>query len=101
MRCTVIARCVILLDALRHVAYILEFYIVNDIIMICLTVNGSVDKPKLRNPFRRHEIAPASSLPVFLLIYLCKLDKTYRVSEARQSGYALEHHMKKCHLPNL
>ena len=87
MRCTVIARCVILLDAFRHTAYILAFYIVYGIIMICLTVNGSIYKLE----FRRHEIAPTSSLPVVsLLIYLCELDKTYRVSEARQSGYAFE-----------
>ena len=39
-------------------AFILEFYIAFDIILICLTGDCFVNKLKLRDPFKSYEIAP-------------------------------------------
>ena len=56
----------------------MEFYIIYEIILICLSVDGSIYKLKLRDTFRRHKITPTLWLPVDSLhIYQCKLDTTH------------------------
>ena len=47
-----------ILDASGQGSIIMEFYIVCEIILICLSVDCSIYKLKMRDTFRRHEIAP-------------------------------------------
>ena len=51
-----------LVECLVHSAFILEFYIAFDIIMICLTGDCFINKLKLRDPFKRYEIVPSVRL---------------------------------------
>ena len=41
-----------LIECLGHSAFILEFYITFDIILICLTGGCFINKLKLRDPFK-------------------------------------------------
>ena len=50
-----------LVECLGHSAFILEFYIAFDIILICLT-GGFNKKLKLRDPFKSYEIVPSIRL---------------------------------------
>ena len=58
MFCRDMAWQVIFLDASGQGAFKMEFYIVNEIILICLSVDCYIYKLKLRDTLRRHEIAP-------------------------------------------
>ena len=45
-----------LVKCLGHSAFILEFYIAFDFILICLTGDCFINKLKLRDPFKSYEI---------------------------------------------
>ena len=60
-------------------AFILEFYIAFDIILICLTGDCFINKLKLRDPIKSYEIVPSGFLP----INQCNVDNFVRVSDAR------------------
>ena len=45
-------------ECLRHSAFILEFYIAFDAILICLTCDCFINKLKLRDPFKSYKIVP-------------------------------------------
>ena len=47
-----------LVECLGHSAFILEFYIAFDIILICLTGDCFINKLKLRDLFNSYEIVP-------------------------------------------
>ena len=51
-----------LVECLGHSAFILEFYIDFDIILIFLTGDCFIDQPKLRDPFKSYEIVPSVRL---------------------------------------
>ena len=51
-----------LVECLGHSAFILEFYIAFDIILICLTGTCFINKLKLSNPFKSYEIVPSIRL---------------------------------------
>ena len=51
-----------LVECLGHSAFILEFYIAFDIILICLIGDCFINKFKLRDPFKRYEIVPSIRL---------------------------------------
>ena len=46
-------------ECLGYSAFILEFYIAIDIILICLTGDCSITKLKLRDPIQNYEIVPS------------------------------------------
>ena len=48
-----------LVECLWCSAFILEFYIAIDIILICLTGDCFINKLKLRDPFESYEIVPS------------------------------------------
>ena len=47
-----------LVECLLYSAFILEFYVAFDIILICLTGDCFINKLKLRDPFKSYEIVP-------------------------------------------
>ena len=49
-------------ESLGHSAFILEFYIAFDIILICLTGDCFINKLKLRDPFQSYEIVTSIRL---------------------------------------
>ena len=51
-----------LVECLGYRAFILEFYIAIDIILICLTGDCSITKLKLRDPYKSYEIVPSIGL---------------------------------------
>ena len=51
-----------LVECFGYSAFILEFYIVFDIILICLTGDSFIDKLELRESFKSYEIVPAIRL---------------------------------------
>ena len=51
-----------LVECLGYSAFILEFYIAFDIILICVTGNCFINEVKLRDPFKRYEIVPSKRL---------------------------------------
>ena len=51
-----------LVEYLRHSAFILEFYIAFDVILICLNGDCFINKLKLGDPFKRYEIVPSIRL---------------------------------------
>ena len=51
-----------LVECLGYSAFILEFYIAIDIILICLTGDCSITKLKLRDPYKNYEIVPSIGL---------------------------------------
>ena len=51
-----------LVECLGYSAFILEFHIVFDIILICLTGNCFINKLKLIDPFKSYEIVPSIRL---------------------------------------
>ena len=51
-----------LVECLGYSAFILEFYIAIDIILICLTGDCSITKLKLRDPYKSYEIVPSICL---------------------------------------
>ena len=51
-----------LVECLGHSAFMLEFYMAFDIILICLTGDSFINKFKLRDPFKSYEIAPSIRL---------------------------------------
>ena len=51
-----------LVECLGYSAFILEFYIAIDIILICLTGDCSITKLKLRDPYKSYEIVPSIGL---------------------------------------
>ena len=72
-----------LVESLRYSAFILEFYIAFDIILICLTGDCFINKLKLRDPFRSYKIVSSIRLQWVLPIHQCNMDKFVRVSDAR------------------
>ena len=48
-----------LVECLGHSAFILELDITFDVILICLTGDCFINKLKLRDPFKSHEIVPS------------------------------------------
>ena len=48
-----------IIERLGYSAFILEFYIAFDIILICLTGDCFINKLKLRDPFKSYEIVPS------------------------------------------
>ena len=54
-----------LVECLGYSAFILEFYIAFDIILICLTGDCFINKLKLRDPFKSYEIVPSIRLQRF------------------------------------
>ena len=51
-----------LVECLGHSAFILEFDITFDVILICLTGDCFINKLKLRGPFKSYEIVPSIRL---------------------------------------
>ena len=51
-----------LVECLGHSAFILQFCIAFDIILICLTGDCYISKLKLRDPLKRYEIVPSIRL---------------------------------------
>ena len=51
-----------LVECLEYSAFILEFYIAFDIILICLTGDCFINKLKLRDPFKSYEIVASIGL---------------------------------------
>ena len=49
-------------ECLGHIAFILEFYIAFDIILICLIGDCFINKLKLRDLFKREKIVPSIRL---------------------------------------
>ena len=49
-------------ECLGHSAFILEFYIAFDIMLICLTGDCFINKLNLRDPFKSYEIVPSIRL---------------------------------------
>ena len=49
-------------ECLGYSAFILEFYIDFDIILICLIGDCFINKFKLRDPFKSYEIVPSMRL---------------------------------------
>ena len=47
-----------LAECLGHSAFILEFYVVYDIFLICLTGDCFITKLKLRDPFKSYNATP-------------------------------------------
>ena len=72
-----------LVECLGYSAFILEFYIAFDIILICLTGDCFINKLKLRDPFKSYDIVPLIRLQWILPIHQCNVDKFVRVSVAR------------------
>ena len=53
-----LVECLGYIECLGYSAFILEFYIAIDIILICLTGDCFINKLKLRDTFKSYEIAP-------------------------------------------
>ena len=51
-----------LVECFGYSAFILEFYIVFDSILICLTGDSFINKLKLRDPFKSYEKVPSIRL---------------------------------------
>ena len=51
-----------IVECLGHSAFILEFNIAFDIILICLTGDCFINKPKLRDRFKSYEMVPSIRL---------------------------------------
>ena len=51
-----------LVECFGHSVFILEFYIAFDIIRICLTGDGFINKLKLKDPFKSYKIVPSIRL---------------------------------------
>ena len=66
-----------LVECLGYSAFILEFYIAFDIILICLTGDCFINKLKLRDPIKSYDSIG------FLPIHQCNVDNFFRVSDAR------------------
>ena len=49
-------------ECLGHIAFILEFYIAFDIILICLIGDCFINRLKLKDLFKREEIVPSIRL---------------------------------------
>ena len=49
-------------ECLEHIAFILEFYIAFDIILICLIGDCFINRLKLKDLFKREEIVPSIRL---------------------------------------
>ena len=72
-----------LVECLGYSAFILEFYIAIDIILICLTGDCFINKLKLRDTFESYEIVISIQLQWIVPIHQCNVDKFVRVSDAR------------------
>ena len=72
-----------LVECLGYSAFVLEFYIAIDIILICLPGDCFINKHKLRDTFKSYEIVPSIQLQWILPIHQCNVDKFVHVSDAR------------------
>ena len=70
-----------LVKSLGHSAFIYEFYITFDIILICLTSDCFITKLKLRDPFKSYEMFP--SIRLKWIFTHPSMSKFVCVSEAR------------------
>ena len=93
-------------ECLGHSAFILEFYIAFDIILICHTGDCFINKLKLRDPFKSYEIFPSIRLQWIIPIHQCNVDKFVCVSEARGEEVCIRNmfrvlsHLERLHFPN-
>ena len=55
-------------ESLRYGAFILEFYIAFDIILICLTGDCFINKLKSRDTFKSYQIVPSIRLQWIFMI---------------------------------
>ena len=69
-----------LVECLGHSAFILEFYIAFDIILICLTLLTSIS---WETPLKVTSYSPQYDSSGFLSIHQCNVDKCVRVADAR------------------
>ena len=72
-----------LVECLGHSAFILEFYIAFDIILICLSGDCFINKLRLRDPFKSYKSVPSIRICWILPIHRCNVDKCVRVSDDR------------------
>ena len=72
-----------LVECLGHIAFVLEFYIAFDTILISYIGDCFINKLKLRDPFKRYEIVPSIRLQWILPTHQCNVDKFVRVSDDR------------------
>ena len=49
-------------ECLGYSAFVLEFYIASDVVLICLTGDCFINKLKLRDPIKSYEIVPSIRL---------------------------------------
>ena len=66
-----------LVECLGYSAFILEFYIAIDIILICLTGDCFINKLKLRDTLKSYEIVPSIRLQWILPIHQCNVDNLF------------------------
>ena len=71
-----------LVECLGYSAFIFEFYIAFDIILICVTGKCFINELKLRDPFKRYEIVPSIRIQWILPIHQYNVDFV-RVSDTR------------------
>ena len=72
-----------IVECLGYSAFILEFYIAFDIILICVAGDCFTNKLKLRDPFKMTRKSPQYDSSRFLPIHQCNVDKSVCVSEAK------------------
>ena len=95
-----------LVECLGYSAFILEFYIAFDIILICITGDCFINKLKLRDPFKCYEIVPSIRFRWILPIHQYNVDKFVRVSDARWKKVCKRNrlrvwiYLKSGHFPN-
>ena len=95
-----------LVECLGHSAFILEFYITFDIILLRLTSDCFIIRLKLRDPFKSYKIVSSIRLQWILAIQQCNVDKFVCVSDARweqvckRNRFRVWIHLKRCHFPD-
>ena len=72
-----------IVEWLRYSAFILEFNIAFDIILICVTGDCFINKLKLRDPFKSTRYSPQYGSSGFLPIDQCNVNKFARVLDTR------------------
>ena len=73
-----------LVECLGHSAFIFEFYIAFDIILICLTGDCFINKLKLRDLFKSYEKVPSIRLQCILPIHQWNVDNCVCVSDGNR-----------------
>ena len=78
-----------LVECLGHSAFILELYIIFDIILICLTGDCFIEL-KLRDPFKSYNIVSSIRLQWILPIHQCNVYRQICLCFRRQMGIGLQ-----------